>query len=108
MQMLENMLVHDEPTEAERLTLRHCQNQQQLTVKQEEGVKIEQEEESSHLNPAMESETATKDIVPQEQSTLKSNLVSEFQVPKNKRKRRERKAGSGNWSRQCPGEPNSQ
>ncbi|KAJ9558720.1 hypothetical protein OSB04_013334 [Centaurea solstitialis] len=103
--ILDNILVHDETTEAERHTIRNCQHQ--VIVKQEQ-VKSE-EEESAHLGPALETDTATKDAAaPQDQSTLKSCLVSEFQIPKNKRKRGERKAGSGNWSRQLPGEPDSQ
>lgn len=102
--ILDNMLVHDETTETERHTLRNCQHQ--VIVKQE--VVKSEEEESTHLVPALESDTATKDAVPQDQSTLKSCLVSEFQIPKNKRKRGERKAGSGNWSRQLPGELDSQ
>ncbi|XP_043722579.1 uncharacterized protein LOC122669790 [Telopea speciosissima] len=45
-------------------------------------------------------------IVAQEPSTLKSCLASsDFQVPKNKRKRGERKAGSGSWSKKSSGEP---
>ncbi|XP_051126391.1 uncharacterized protein LOC127248215 [Andrographis paniculata] len=39
-----------------------------------------------------------------EQPALKSGLASGIHFPKNKRKRGERKAGSGNWSRQRPGE----
>ncbi|XP_042037877.1 uncharacterized protein LOC121783768 [Salvia splendens] len=42
-----------------------------------------------------------------EANTLKSCLTSQIHFPKNKRKRGERKAGSGNWSRQCPSEPDS-
>ncbi|KAG6409310.1 hypothetical protein SASPL_127347 [Salvia splendens] len=40
-------------------------------------------------------------------NSLKSCLTSRIHFPKNKRKRGERKAGSGNWSRQCPSEPDS-
>ncbi|KAI7728920.1 hypothetical protein M8C21_016441 [Ambrosia artemisiifolia] len=88
--ILDNMLVHDETTEAEKQVLRN--NQHQITVKQEE-------------ESAMESDTATKDV-PQEQSSIKP--FSEFQIPKNKRKRGERKAGTSKWNLQLPGEPDSQ
>ncbi|XP_042034784.1 uncharacterized protein LOC121781149 [Salvia splendens] len=40
-----------------------------------------------------------------EANTLKSCLTSQIYFPKNKRKRGERKAASGNWSRHWPGEP---
>lgn len=97
------MLVHDETTEAEKQSLRNCQHQ--LIVKQED-IKSE-EEESAHLDPAMDSDTATKDAIPEEQPTLKSSMVSDFQIPKNKRKRGERKAGPTKWNIQLPGEPDS-
>lgn len=95
--ILDNMLVHDEPTEAERHTLRSCQNQ--VIVKQER-VKSE-EQESTHQDVPMETDTATKDAVQQE---LKPCIKTEIQIPTTKRKRGERKGGSGNWSRQRPGE----
>ncbi|KAL1532742.1 hypothetical protein AAHA92_32713 [Salvia divinorum] len=42
-----------------------------------------------------------------EANTLKSCLTSQIHFPKNKRKRGERKAASGNWSCQWPSEPYS-
>ncbi|GKE42757.1 hypothetical protein Tco_1470041, partial [Tanacetum coccineum] len=92
--ILDNMPVHDETTEAERQTLRNCQNQ--VIVVKQERVKSE-EEESTHA--PMETDTATKDAVPQD---IKPCIKTEFQIPTTKRKRGERKAGSGNWSRQRP------
>ncbi|KAJ0612531.1 hypothetical protein HanPI659440_Chr01g0028841 [Helianthus annuus] len=89
--ILDNMLVHDETTEAEKQALRNNQ-QHPITVKQED-------------ESAMESDTATKDVV-QEQSSVKP--FSEFQIPINKRKRGERKAGTSKWNIQLPGEPDSQ
>ncbi|KAI3683331.1 hypothetical protein L1987_83834 [Smallanthus sonchifolius] len=88
--ILDNMLAHDETPEAERLALKNSQHQ----------VIVKQEEDST-----MESNTATKDII-QEQSSLKP--FSEFQIPKNKRKRGERKAGTSKWNLQLAGEPDSQ
>ncbi|XP_047973307.1 uncharacterized protein LOC125215799 [Salvia hispanica] len=40
-----------------------------------------------------------------EANTLKPSITSQIHFPKNKRKRGERKAASGNWSRQWPAEP---
>lgn len=51
---------------------------------------------------------ASSAMVSQEQSTLKSCLYRDVNVPTNKRKRGERKAGSGGWSKKCSGEPDSQ
>ncbi|KAF2300350.1 hypothetical protein GH714_012280 [Hevea brasiliensis] len=69
-------------------------------------------EEGESTNPCSISTTEpdpmAKTIVSQGQSTLKSCLASDFQFPKNKRKRGERKAGSGGWSKKCSGEPDSQ
>ncbi|KAD5803589.1 hypothetical protein E3N88_14949 [Mikania micrantha] len=78
------MLVHDETLEAERQTLRTHQHQNM----------VKQEEDST-----MESDTATKDIL-QDNSSLKP--FSEFQIPKNKRKRGERKAGTSKWNLHFP------
>nr|XP_043610266.1 uncharacterized protein LOC122581996 [Erigeron canadensis] len=102
--ILDNMLVHAQPAEAERHTLRSCQHQ--LTVQQEvKSEEDDEEEESMHLDPTIESDTATKDGNPHEQSNVQPSVVSDFQVPKNKRKRGERKAGPGKWNLQVPGEP---
>ncbi|XP_042515676.1 uncharacterized protein LOC122089961 isoform X1 [Macadamia integrifolia] len=66
---------------------------------------IEQENKISPVRVA-EPDLTQKTIVAEEQSTLKSCLASDFQVPKsNKRKRGERKAGSGGWSQKSSGEP---
>ena len=51
---------------------------------------------------------ANSSAVSQEQSSLKSCLYGDVNVPKNKRKRGERKAGSVGWSKKCAGEPDSQ
>ncbi|KAL7085848.1 hypothetical protein ACP275_14G303100 [Erythranthe tilingii] len=70
------------------------------------------EEESNNNNNAVVSalepaDVAAKGFATTDQSILKSCLSSEIHFPKNKRKRGERKAGSANWSRQRPGEPDS-
>ncbi|XP_043721128.1 uncharacterized protein LOC122668656 [Telopea speciosissima] len=65
------------------------------------------EKEKNRISPvsAPEPNFAQKTIVAQEQSTMKSCLASDFHVPKNKRKKGERKAGSGSWSKKSLGEP---
>ncbi|XP_042507930.1 uncharacterized protein LOC122084017 [Macadamia integrifolia] len=65
------------------------------------------EQEENRISPvsAPELNVAQKTIAAQEQSILKSCLASDFQVPKTKRKRGERKAGSGCWSKKSSGEP---
>lgn len=67
-----------------------------------------EEESFNPAPPASEANAAGKASTAQEQSTLKSRLASEIHFPKNKRKRGERKAGSGGWNRRMPGEPDSQ
>lgn len=47
------------------------------------------------------------DAVAKERSTLKSCLTSEIQIPKNKRKRGERKAGTGGWNLRSSGDPDN-
>ncbi|OMO72773.1 hypothetical protein CCACVL1_17602 [Corchorus capsularis] len=58
--------------------------------------------------PISEPNHATKSMVSQEQSTLRSCLASDICFPRNKRKRGERKAGSGGWSKKHSNEPDSQ
>ncbi|CAK9167768.1 unnamed protein product, partial [Ilex paraguariensis] len=62
-----------------------------------------EEESTNPLLPSSELDPVSKSDTSQGQSTLKSCLASEFRFPKNKRKRGHRRAGSGGWSRQCPG-----
>lgn len=67
-------------------------------------VKKEKEEKNNILtpfsDPALEPEKPVKDkkIVPKEESVMNLALYSEIHVPKNKRKRGERKPGSGAWN----------
>ncbi|KAK3003233.1 hypothetical protein RJ639_020088, partial [Escallonia herrerae] len=92
-------VMHNQAIKAEPRTLddKHIQP----TGKHQE---LERREEASNnpLLPAAESEAVVKPAMSQEQSFLKSSLASEVHFPKNKRKRGERKAGTGGWSRQCP------
>lgn len=107
MQIVDNIPIHNQAAEAdEAYTSITSKNQQSKgTVKHQEPVKIKIEESS--INPALQAsgaEVVPEAVMPQEQLTLKSQLPSDFHFPKNKRKRGERKAGMGNWSRQCPGD----
>jgi len=54
--------------------------------------------------PMSDINTATNSRVAQEQSSLKPCMYSDVNIPKNKRKRGERKACSGGWSKKCSGE----
>ncbi|KAG8375883.1 hypothetical protein BUALT_Bualt09G0005500 [Buddleja alternifolia] len=77
----------------------------------EEGSKTEEAENSGEeeSNTAIQFALEEAELVEktQEQSALESCLASEIHFPKNKRKRGERKAGSANWSRQRPAEPDT-
>ncbi|OVA12255.1 hypothetical protein BVC80_1779g26 [Macleaya cordata] len=66
-------------------------------------MKVKEEEEEKNIVtpsvPAPEPEQpAQETIVPKEESGMKLTLCSEVHVPKNKRKRGERKPGSGAWN----------
>ncbi|XP_039033113.1 uncharacterized protein LOC120168929 [Hibiscus syriacus] len=65
--------------------------------------------ESSNPSRVATSEpnNATKNVVSQDQSILRSCLASDICFPKSKRKRGERKAGSVGWSRKPAGEPDN-
>ncbi|KAI4324365.1 hypothetical protein L6164_023911 [Bauhinia variegata] len=104
--MVDN-LMHNEVADTEDHNLRSTS--QQRTEKHNHREKGEQEE-NAHPGPgpASDSSIGGKCTVSQEQSTLKSCLYGDVNFPKNKRKRGERKASSGGWSKKCSGEPDSQ
>ncbi|KAK2966711.1 hypothetical protein RJ640_022752 [Escallonia rubra] len=99
-------VMHNQAVKAEPRTLDEIHIQP--TWKHQELERSGEEVSNNPLLPAAESEAVVKPAMSQEQSFLKSSLASEVHFPKNKRKRGERKAGTGGWSRQCPGEPDSQ
>lgn len=106
--IVDNIPIHNQAAEAdEAYTSMTSKNQQSKgTLKHQEPVKIKIEE--SNINPVLPAsgaEMVSEAAMSQEQLTLKSQIPSDFHFPKNKRKRGERKAGMGNWSRQCPGDP---
>lgn len=97
---MDNILIHNEAAEAENSAFKynHYQSADKTQDAENSG-----EEESNR----MESDMEAKATASPKEATLKSCLTSQLHFPKNKRKRGERKAGSGNWSRQRPGEPDS-
>uniref|UniRef100_A0A2P2JAL7 Uncharacterized protein LOC105628261 n=1 Tax=Rhizophora mucronata TaxID=61149 RepID=A0A2P2JAL7_RHIMU len=105
--IVDNVLIHNEAVDGGRDIFLGMNNQ--LI---EKHLELEQGEEGEGTDPcpipASEPDPMAKTMEPQKQSTLKSCLASDFQFPRNKRKRGERKAGTGSWSKQCSGEPNSQ
>lgn len=108
MQIVDNIPIHNQAAEAdEAYTSITSKNQQSKgKLKYQEPVKIKIEESNTNpVLPASGAEIVSEAAMSQEQLTLKSQLPSDFHFPKNKRKRGERKAGMGNWSRQCPGDP---
>ncbi|KAL4590974.1 hypothetical protein LXL04_003922 [Taraxacum kok-saghyz] len=98
--IVDNMVVQG--GEGEKHGLRNCQ-QLAVVVKSEEEEEDEEEEEEEEE----EEMTHPGIVIGQEQSSVMSSLASGFQIPKNKRKRGERKPGTANWSKQCTGEPDT-
>ncbi|KAJ9178287.1 hypothetical protein P3X46_010184 [Hevea brasiliensis] len=104
--IVDNVLTHTESTKGERDTFIGTDNQ--LLEKHHEQEKGEEESTNPCPVTTLEPDPTAKTTFSEEQSTLKSCLASDFQFPKNKRKRGERKAGSGGWNKKCSGEPDSQ
>ncbi|XP_022722984.1 uncharacterized protein LOC111280087 isoform X2 [Durio zibethinus] len=105
--IVENVLMQNEGNARDKQILMRTNSQ---SIKQHHQPEKGEEGESTNPCPIPTSEPnhATKYIVSQEQSTLRSCLASDICFPKSKRKRGERKAGSGGWSRKHSGEPDSQ
>ncbi|CAK9172326.1 unnamed protein product [Ilex paraguariensis] len=104
--ILDNIFIHNQAAELE---LHIFEKNQKQAMENHQDLEDSGEEESTNpLLPSSELDPVSKSDTSQGQSTLKSCLASEFRFPKNKRKRGHRRAGSGGWSRQCPGEPDSQ
>ncbi|RDY06615.1 hypothetical protein CR513_09373, partial [Mucuna pruriens] len=94
--MVDNVLIH-EVAETNEHTFRSATHH---PMEKGEGG-----ESLSHVPiPMSDIYTATNTAVSQEQSTLKSCMYRDVNFPKNKRKRGERKACSGGWSKKCSGE----
>lgn len=92
---MDNILIQNEADEAECSTLGY--NHKQTSVKTEEAEHTGDEESNKAVLLAVETGIMTKPVPNQE--ILKSCLSAEISFPTNKRKRGERRAGSGNWGR---------
>lgn len=97
LQIVDNILIQNEAAEVEA-AYKYSHNQ---STDKAQDAEHSGEEESNNKASILATES---DV---EAKTLKSCLTSQIHFPKNKRKRGERKAGSGNWGRQRPGEPDS-
>ncbi|KAL6527152.1 hypothetical protein OROGR_016242 [Orobanche gracilis] len=95
--IVDNMLIQNETADIEGSILKNTQDAENSGG----------EESNSPMLSALETAIVSEGVATTEQSVLKSSLSSEIHFPKNKRKRGERKAGSGNWTRQRSGEPDS-
>ncbi|KAH6778347.1 hypothetical protein C2S51_009659 [Perilla frutescens var. frutescens] len=103
--IVDNILIQNEAAEVEGAAFKYSHNQSADKVQDAEHSGDEYSNKATVL--ASEPDMVAKTTTPPQQATLKSCLTSQIHFPKNKRKRGERKAGSGNWSRQRPGEPDS-
>ncbi|KAI7979116.1 hypothetical protein LOK49_Contig508G00006 [Camellia lanceoleosa] len=96
--IMDNVQIHNQAAEVERNTSKKIHNQ---TTEQHQEPEGSGQEESSNLSlvPALETDPIAKAATLHEESRLTSCLASEIHFPKSKRKRGERKAGSGGWNR---------
>ncbi|MBA0812774.1 hypothetical protein Gohar_026712 [Gossypium harknessii] len=104
--IVENVLIQNEGNAGDKQVLTTTNSRS--TKQQHQTEKVE-EVESTNPSRILTSEPnhATKNVVSQEQSTLRQCLAADICFPKSKRKRGERKAGSGGWSRKQSGEPDN-
>lgn len=107
MQILDNILLHDEAAETEKSAFQSTCNQPP-EEKHKEPETCDEEGTNPCPISSSEPDPVVKTVVSQEQSALQSCLASDVHFPRNKRKRGERKAGSVVWSKRCSGEPDSQ
>ncbi|CAJ1939336.1 unnamed protein product [Sphenostylis stenocarpa] len=104
--MVDNVLIH-EVAETDEHTLKSASHHPMERLQNWE--KCEGEENLNLVSiPMSDINTATNTTVPLDQSTLKPCMYSDVRIPKNKRKRGERKACSGGWSKKCSGESANQ
>lgn len=96
---MDNILIHNEEVEMEIQALKQSHNQ---------DAEISEDETTTNPSLPSEDQVPKTTTMSQGQSSLKQCLASDIKFPKSKRKRGERKAGSGSWSRQVAGEPESQ
>lgn len=100
---MDNVLIPNEAAEGEKHTFELMIDQPKETHEQpDNGIK-----EHPFPTPSSEPDPLVDASIPQEQSTLESCLASDVNFPRNRRKRRERRAGSVVWSKKCSDEPDS-
>ncbi|KAK7400678.1 hypothetical protein VNO78_11934 [Psophocarpus tetragonolobus] len=106
--MVDSVLIH-EVAETDEHTFRSASHHPMERVQDVEKGEGGEESMNCVLIPMSDINTATNSAVSQEQSTLKSCMYRDVNIPKNKRKRGERKACSGSgWSKKCSGESENQ
>ncbi|KAK5793510.1 Elongation factor 4 [Gossypium arboreum] len=104
--IVENVLIQNEGNAGDKQVLMTTNSR---SIKQQHQTEKVEEVESTNPSRILTSEPnhATKNVVSQEQTTLRQCLAADICFPKSKRKRGERKAGSGGWSRKQSGEPDN-
>ncbi|GLT91573.1 hypothetical protein SLE2022_094550 [Rubroshorea leprosula] len=106
--IVDNVLIHNEGAHhGDRNTFVTTNNQSVEKLQEPENIEHGKTTVPSSL-PTSELDTVAKTTMSQEQSTLRTCLASDINFPKNKRKRGERKAGSGGWNKKHSGDPDSQ
>ena len=109
LQIVDNVLLHDEAAEGEKNTIQRVNNHSQENQQQEPEICGQEAMNLSCSIPSSEQPDSTLNgVVPHEQSSLKSCLASDVHFPRSKRKRGERKAGSVVWNKRCSGDTDSQ
>ncbi|WCJ41234.1 hypothetical protein M5689_022116 [Euphorbia peplus] len=107
--IVDNALMHKEAEEGERLVKNEEVEEGEILENNDEAEKGEEGESGNLCVVATsESDQTGKNIEAKGEAVLKSCLESDFQFPRNKRKRGERKAGSAGWNKKGSGEPDSQ
>ncbi|GLU04957.1 hypothetical protein SLE2022_220840 [Rubroshorea leprosula] len=104
--IVDNVLIHNEGAHGEGNTFMTTYNQPMEKFHEPEKIEDGKNTNPSPL-PTSEPNPVAKTTSSQEQSTLGTCLASDINFPRNKRKRGERKAGSGGWNKKQSGEPDS-
>ncbi|GKV36202.1 hypothetical protein SLEP1_g44357 [Rubroshorea leprosula] len=105
--IVDNVLIHNEG-------VHHGDTNTFVTTNNQSVEKLREPENVEHGKTTVpslltsEPDPVAKTTMSQEQSTLRTCLASDINFPKNKRKRGERKAGSGGWNKKHSGDPDSQ
>ncbi|KAM7280622.1 hypothetical protein ACFE04_007756 [Oxalis oulophora] len=93
--IMNNLLIHNQATDGDSHMFTGTSDHQPT-------VKLEKVNVGESSNPSPAPDTS------HEQSALPSNFAADLHFATNKRKRGERKAGSGSWKNKAPGEPDKE